>query len=86
MVGFFISARRKCALFIHLNKEPFMARTIIGLNDAKAVKRFSGLLAVDIGRTGYFNRKFMGTGPNASTPIQMLPQLENDAGEQITYD
>src|SRR3954470_10402413 len=63
-----------------------MARTIIGLNDPKAVKRFSGLLAVDIGRTGYFNRKFMGTGPNASTPLQMLPQLENDAGEQITYD
>lgn len=63
-----------------------MARTIIGLNDPKSVKRFSGLLAVDVGRIAYFNRKFMGSGPDASTPIQMLQQLENDAGEQITYD
>lgn len=32
-----------------------MAQTIIGLNDAKAVKRYSGNLAVDVGRKGYFS-------------------------------
>lgn len=63
-----------------------MARTIIGLNDAKAVKRYSGYLAVDTAKKGYFSKKFMGRGPETSMPIQMLPQLENDAGEQITYD
>lgn len=61
-------------------------RTVIGLNDAKAVKRYSGYLAVDVGRTSYFNKKFMGVGEDSSMPIQMLPHLESDAGEQITYD
>lgn len=63
-----------------------MARTIIGLNDAKAVKRYSGLLAVDTARKSYFSRKFMGEGETSSMPIQMLRHLESDAGEQITYD
>lgn len=61
-------------------------RTIVGLNDPKAVKRYSGYLAVDSSRKGYWTRKFMGTGEDASMPVQMLPHLENDAGEQITYD
>lgn len=63
-----------------------MARTVVGLNDPKAVKKWSGYLAVDVGRTAYFNRKFMGVGEDASTPIQILESLENDAGEQIVYD
>lgn len=63
-----------------------MARTIVGLNDPKAVKRYSGMLAVDVGRKAYFNKKFMGVGEAASFPIQILEQLEQDAGEQITYD
>lgn len=63
-----------------------MSRTIIGLNDAKAVKKYSAFLAVDVGRKSYFNKKFMGKGVEAQTPIQMLTQLESDAGEQISYD
>lgn len=63
-----------------------MARTIIGLNDAKAVKKFSAFLAKDTAKIGYFSKKFMGAGPETSMPIQMLTQLENDAGEQITFD
>jgi N4-gp56 family major capsid protein len=63
-----------------------MARTIIGLNDPKAVKRFSGALAVDTARKSYFSKKFMGMGETSSMPIQQLNHLENDAGEQITYD
>lgn len=61
-------------------------RTIVGLNDPKAVKRYSAFLAVDVGRESYFNRKFMGVGVEAQTPLQTLPQLESDAGENITYD
>lgn len=63
-----------------------MAQTIIGLNDAKAVKRYSGNLAVDVGRKGYWTRKFMGKGATPTKPIWQLTDLEADAGEQITYD
>ena len=63
-----------------------MAQTIIGLNDPKAVKRYSGMLAVDTARQSYFSRKFIGKGETASMPIVQLTELENDAGEQITYD
>jgi len=63
-----------------------MAQTIIGLNDAKAVKRFSGNLAVDTGRKGFFTRKFMGKGDTPTKPIWQITDLESDAGEQVTYD
>ncbi|MDP2346721.1 MAG: N4-gp56 family major capsid protein [Gammaproteobacteria bacterium] len=63
-----------------------MARTIIGLNDAKAVKKYSALLAVDTAKKGYWSKRFMGKGTTPGTPVQMLTELENDAGEQITYD
>ena len=63
-----------------------MARTIVGVGDPKAVKRYSAFLAVDVGRISYFNKKFMGAGEEAQTPIQVLTALENDAGDTITYD
>ena len=63
-----------------------MAATLIGVGDAKAVKRYSAFLAVDVGRESYFNRKFMGVGAAAQTPLQTLPHLENDAGDNISYD
>jgi len=63
-----------------------MAQTIVGMNDAKAVKRYSGNLAVDVGRKGYFTRKYMSKGEVPTRPIQQLTDLELDAGEQITYD
>ena len=63
-----------------------MARTIVGLNDPKAVKKYSAALAVDVGRESYFTKRFMGEGEASRTPLQMLPHLENDAGEMISYD
>lgn len=63
-----------------------MSQTVIGVGDPKAVKRYSAFLAVDVGRESYFNRKFMGRGIEAQTPIQMLEHLENDAGDNISYD
>lgn len=63
-----------------------MGQTIIGLNDSKAVKRYSGNLAVDVGRKGYFTRKFMAKGEVPTRPIWQITDLESDAGEQITYD
>lgn len=61
-------------------------KTVVGVGDAKAVKKFGGFLAVDVGRTSYWNKKFMGVGIEAQTPIQTLLNLENDAGDTITYD
>lgn len=63
-----------------------MARTVIGVNDPKAVKKYSAFLAVDTPRASYWMRKFMGVGETASMPIQVLNELENDAGEYISFD
>lgn len=63
-----------------------MSRTIVGVNDAKAVKRFAGLLAYDTSQKGYWSQRFMGKGEAAEVPIQILTDLESDAGEQIAYD
>jgi len=63
-----------------------MARTIIGVNDPKAVKRWAGLLAYDQSQKSYFNQRFMARGAEAEVPIQILTDLETDAGEQINYD
>ena len=63
-----------------------MARTIVGVNDPKAVKRWSGLLAYDASQKSYFNQRFMGKGVDAEVPVQILTELESDAGEQISYD
>lgn len=63
-----------------------MGKTVIGVGDPKAVRRYSAFLAVDVAKESYFNRKFMGVGEEAQTPLQTLPHLENDAGEAISYD
>lgn len=63
-----------------------MARTIIGVNDPKAVKRWAGLLAYDASQKSYFNQRFMARGAEAEVPIQILTDLESDAGEAISYD
>ena len=63
-----------------------MARTIIGVNDPKAVKKYSGLLAYDTSQKSYWNSRFMAKGAEAEVPIQILTDLESDAGEQIYYD
>lgn len=62
-----------------------MSRTVVGLNDPKAVKKYSAFLAVDTPRKSYWDRKF--TGPEGgSTPVVKLDRLQNDAGEYISFD
>ncbi|WP_341714447.1 N4-gp56 family major capsid protein [Limnobacter sp.] len=63
-----------------------MARTIIGVNDPKAVKKWSGMLAYDTSHKSYFNQRFMARGAEAEVPIQILTDLESDAGEMISFD
>jgi len=62
-----------------------MGQTIIGVNDPKAVKKYSAFLAADVARDSYFSRKFMGN-PDSSMPIFLLKELESDAGDSISFD
>jgi len=63
-----------------------MARTVIGVNDPKAIKRYSAFLATDTRAKSYFTKKMMGKGAESSMPIQELTELESDAGEYISFD
>lgn len=62
-----------------------MGQTIIGVNDPKAVKKYSAFLAVDVARDSYFSRKFMGS-PTGSMPIQIIKDLESTAGDKVSFD
>ena len=63
-----------------------MARTLIGVGDPKAVKKYSGMLAVDVARDAYWTSTMVGTGPTTQLPIQRITDLEKGAGDLITYD
>lgn len=63
-----------------------MARAVIGVNDPKAVKKYSTFLAIDSARKSYWTKRFMGVGEEASMPIQMLKDLEATEGEYISFD
>src|SRR5690606_29741846 len=63
-----------------------MTTTVIGVNDAKAVKRYSANLMVDSARESYFNSHFAGKGENTQAPVQVLLDLSKDAGDTISYD
>lgn len=63
-----------------------MAQTIVGLNNSIAVKRWSATLFSDMAKESYWGSKFMSKAVDAPTPIQVLTELENDAGDTINYD
>lgn len=63
-----------------------MSTTVIGVNDPKAVKRFSATLFADAAQESYFGNRFAGKGENAMAPIQVLLDLAKDAGDTISYD
>lgn len=63
-----------------------MASTIIGVGDAKAIKRYSAVLFVDQAREGYWSNRFVGQGSDAMTPFIALTELESKAGDTISYD
>lgn len=61
-------------------------RTLVGVNDAQSVKKWSGLLAVAVNKSSYFTKKFMGEGKRAKTPLQRITDLEKDSGDTVTVD
>ncbi|MBC2712871.1 MAG: N4-gp56 family major capsid protein [Desulfosarcina sp.] len=63
-----------------------MGQTVIGVNDPKAVKKFSAFLALDTPKKSYWTTRFMGKGETASMPVQQLDELESDAGDEVGFD
>jgi N4-gp56 family major capsid protein len=61
-----------------------MAQTVVPFGDPKAVKRWSGQLSVDQIKKSYFDKKFIGTGPN--NIIEKKTDLEKAAGDTISFD
>lgn len=61
-----------------------MAQTQVPFGDAKAQKKWSGQLFVDILHKSYFDRKFVSTSDNA--PIQRLTDLESGPGDKVSFD
>lgn len=61
-------------------------RTLIGINDPQAVKKWSTALGVAVNKTSYFAKRMMGMGVDSRLPIQRMDDLESDAGEEVTFD
>lgn len=60
------------------------APTTIAVGDPKAVKRWSASLFLETSKKSYWDRKFIGATDNHV--IQRLTELEQAAGDTITYD
>lgn len=61
-------------------------RTVVGVNDPQAVKKWSTALGVAVNKASYFAKKMMGMGKESRLPIQRLDELESDAGDEVTLD
>ena len=61
-------------------------RTVIGVNDPQAVKKWSTALGVAVNKASYFAKKMMGMGKDSRLPIQRMDDLESDAGDEVAYD
>lgn len=62
-----------------------MGRTIIGVNDPRAIKYYSAALAEDTPTKSYWDR-FASNKPGASSPVTILDDLEEDAGDYVSFD
>jgi N4-gp56 family major capsid protein len=61
-----------------------MTATTVPFGDARAIKRWSSLLASDMLSKQYFSKKFIGTDDNSI--IQQKTELQSDAGDDIQFD
>lgn len=61
-------------------------RTLIGVNDPQAVKKWASLMAVAINKSSYWAKKFVGEGKNSRLPIQRIDDLQSGAGDEVMVD
>ena len=63
-----------------------MPQTIVGLNDPKAVRIYSALLAKAVSKNSFFTSKMMDTMDPPRLPFALLVELESARGASISYD
>lgn len=63
-----------------------MAQTKFGVNDPQEVKKWGTDLAVAVNRESYFSSSMASESKRARTPIQVITDLEKDAGLEVTVD
>ena len=63
-----------------------MSQTKFGVNDPQEVKKWGTDLAVAINRESYFSSSMASESKRARTPIQVITDLEKDAGLEVTVD
>lgn len=63
-----------------------MSQTKFGVNDPQEVKKWGTDLAVAINRESYFSSSMASESKRARTPIQIITDLEKDAGLEVTVD
>lgn len=61
-------------------------RTLIGVGDPQAVKKWATSMAVAINKGSYFARKFIGEGKSARLPVQRIDDIASGAGDEVTVD
>lgn len=61
-------------------------RTLIGVNDQQAVKRWAAATAVAINKNSYFGKRMIGEGRESRMPIQRIDDLQEGAGDEVTLD
>lgn len=60
-------------------------RTLIGVNDPKAIRKQSAALAVEYVKDSYFGQAMMGNGEKTEMPIMVVKDLEQGAGDKVDY-
>lgn len=60
--------------------------TQVPFGDPKAQNRFAGVIAREIDKKSFWSSKLMGRGENSRMPVQQLTELENDAGDRISFE
>lgn len=63
-----------------------MSQTVVGINNPIAVKRWSATLFTSQAQQSYWGSRFMSKANDAPVPVQVLTELENEAGDTITFD
>lgn len=61
-------------------------RTLIGVGDQQAVKRWAAATAVAISKSSYFGKRMIGKGRDSRMPVQQLDDLSEGAGDEVTLD
>lgn len=61
-----------------------MPSTIIPWGHPSAQKKWSGVLANDVNRKGFFSRRFESRGQNSL--IEVKTELQDDAGDRVSFD